>query len=332
MIIEQAHSAAEWNRYLNECRRPNLMQAWEYGEAKADLSSWSVERHVFKSGGRFAGLAQVFVREVPFIGRLLAWVNRGPLCAAGDGEGDVDVARMLGELRGLYAISQGAYLRVAPPLVGDAESVSPFRIDGFTHSERLGWASSLIDLSQPIDCLRRNLDKKWRNCLSKAEKQDIKVEWLTDEASVEEFAGDYAQDQKIRGYSTRVTPDLVRRLRRSFRDNPPAVIRASRNGTRLGSVLMVRYADRAEYLAGVIGGEGRNLYAGQLLLWNAVTGFAGVCKYLDLGGMHPTRTPAGIFHFKAGLGGAPYSYINELEAKNSLVSKAFSRVCGCLGV
>ncbi|HEV2386509.1 MAG TPA: GNAT family N-acetyltransferase [Candidatus Acidoferrales bacterium] len=284
---------------------------------------------LFRTDGRVVGMAQVLSRQLPWVGRVLAWVNRGPLCLGESEEMPATLRGMLEVLRKRYVGSQGAYLRVAAPVLRDSHEADWVDLPGFACSLRPGWASSLIDLSQPVEALRRNLDKKWRNCLAKAERLRLRVDCQTDRGALDGFASRYGCFVKARNLSTRVTPELVRLLGRALPDAPPLVIVSSSNGTHLGSILVVRYADRAEYLAAVIDEAGRAMNVGQLLLWRAITELKSVCRWFDVGGMHPELTPAGIFHFKEGLGGVAYRYANEIDAHGSLVSRLLRGVCNC---
>ncbi len=307
------------------------MQAWEYGDVKAKLAGWDVERILFRRDGQVIGVAQVLCRQLGWIRRALVWVNRGPLCLE-ESHGQADLGGMLEWLRQRYVNSQGAYLRVAAPVLRDSDEAGWVGLDGFVCTARPGWASSLLDLSQPVEILRRNLAKNWRNGLVKAEKLQLAVECRTDEEALNDFASRYERFLKARKLSTRVTPALVRLLGKALGDAPPLVIVSRAKETHLGSILLVRYADKAEYLAGVIDEPGRAVNIGQLLLWRAIAELKTVCRWFDVGGMHPELTPGGIFHFKAGLGGVAYRYANEIDAHRSLVSGLVRGACHCAGI
>jgi len=91
---------------------------------------------------------------------------------------------------------------------------------------------------------------------------------------------------------------------------------------KLGSILIARYGDTAEYLVGAVGPEGRAQNAGQFLLWNAIVVMkqAGV-RHFDLGGIHPEKTPKGILHFKQGVGGVPYALTGEFDVARGLMAR-----------
>jgi hypothetical protein len=305
------------------------MQAWEYGEAKKARGDWLSDRVVFAENGRTAGIAQVLIKKYPMVGHALAWVNRGPLCLGG-AEDSAATASMLDLLRERYVESQGAYLRVAPPLNGNLGNPVSFTVAGFYPSPRAGWSSAILDLTQPEDAIRAGLSKKWRNSLVKAEKQDLQLEYRDDSARFEEFIGEYRRFLERKAFPTRVTPGLLRELGKAA-GIPPVVISARKGSAVLGSVLIVRYGVTSEYLAGVMEEEGRGLNVGQLLLWRAVVEMKRSCLKFDLGGMDPLDTGSGISRFKAGLGGIHYRYVNEIESDGSFVSKMMRFVCQCVG-
>ena len=83
----------------------------------------------------------------------------------------------------------------------------------------------------------------------------------------------------------------------------------------LGSVLMTFYGETAEYLAGNTTDYGRRLGAGHLMLWRAIEIVQGRgYQHMDVSGMDPVRTSAGILTFKKGLNPKPYQFANNLYA------------------
>ena len=126
------------------------------------------------------------------------------------------------------------------------------------------------------------------------------------------FLGEYRDFVAARGFSTTVTPELLAALGRHM---PLVIYRATLDGTPLGSALIARYGEGAEYLAGTLLDAGRAYNAGQFLLWRAMQEMKqGNVARFDVGGMDELLTPKGIYDFKFGLGGTPYRYANELEA------------------
>ncbi|MBF0093620.1 MAG: GNAT family N-acetyltransferase [Alphaproteobacteria bacterium] len=305
----------EWTGLITGLQGLSLLQTWEYGEAKAAGGPWRVERGVFLSGGEIIGAVQAMVRPLPLVGGGLVWINRGPLWRR---DAEDRVGEML-RLAGEAWLARRFYVRAQPPLLcvqaqPPLPSLSP--VPGFQATGRAGWASALIDLTLPEETLRRQLGQKWRNVLNKAERQPLTLRIGDDAPEFEAFLAAHGQFLDGRGFATSLTPELLRRLREFCpREHRPVSLLASMGEDVVGSVLIGRYGDTAEYLSGNLSDEGRKAGAGQLLLWRALCDAKarGAVRF-DLGGMDDARTPPGIYRFKAETGGAPYRLAEEIEA------------------
>lgn len=292
-FVSVGDDAAAWGHRLARYPAVPLTQTGGYGAARAESGAWRVERGVIERDGREVAVAQVLVRGLPIVGGGLAWVGRGPLAPSAD---------VLVALRKHYVDGRGLYLRVAPPVSGLLE------VPGFRVTDTPGWASATIDLRRDLAALRAALDQKWRNGLNKAERSGARVE----RGTLDGFLSEYRDFVAARGFSTTVTPELLAALGRHM---PLVIYRATLDGTPLGSALIARYGDGAEYLAGTLLDAGRAYNAGQFLLWRAMEEMKqGNVARFDVGGMDELLTPKGIYDFKFGLGGTPYRYANELEA------------------
>ena len=304
----------DWRRVTERFANLSLPQTWAYGEAKARTGPWRVERGLFQDGTRTIGAVQVLLRPLP--GGMpggLAWISRGPLWQSDSETDDGRLAPLLAALRRNYVDQRGLYLRIAPSLAADSLAAAT----GFAATGTAGWASARLDLRGSVETLRGGLQQKWRNVLNKAERSAMTVERETAEAGSERFAAfleDYRGFLADRRIATTVTPDLLRALAAGG-DGALDLLAATDGGQVLGWTLIARAGATAEYLAGVVGDEGRRRGAGQCLLWQAVLGAkAQGCAVFDLGGLDPDLTPEGIRHFKEGLGGVPYRLTDEIEA------------------
>lgn len=311
---------AAWEAALAGLDGANLLQSWAWGAAKAEEGGWTVERLEFGAGAAPTALAQVMIRRLPFGLGGLAWINRGPLMVSGQDPGPV-----FGALRRRYA-GAGLYLRVAPAL---GELTVPV---GFRPAGRLGWASAILDLTRPEDELRRALHGKWRNVLNKAEREGPSVDGA--EIGLDGFLDGYGRFLREKSVPTTVTPHLLAALERHSLENLRPLAYVARRGDEVvGGVLLARYGRGAEYLAGFGTEAGRRLGAGQLLLWRGlIDARRRGARFLDLGGLDPDRTPAGIQDFKNGVRGIPYRLAEEVEAlgPNPLARIVRSRVARSL--
>ena len=74
----------EWNEYYNSCQENNLIQSWEYGEAKCESeNSQPIRLLIFNDKKSIIGIAQVIFKRIPFVG-FVCRMNRGPLLLGND--------------------------------------------------------------------------------------------------------------------------------------------------------------------------------------------------------------------------------------------------------
>ncbi|MSO93462.1 MAG: GNAT family N-acetyltransferase [Rhodospirillales bacterium] len=318
-LLINASGQQEWDGLLAGYRDLSLMQCWAYGEAKARTASWRVERGVVLDGDRPTGLFQALVRPLPIIAGGLAWINRGPLWRPHDGGADsARLVAMLGAIARHYR-QRGLYVRIAPAAPEQSFPRDGLREAGLADAGTPGWASARVDLSQPVDAIRGRLEQKWRNSLAKAERTGLDVRSGTDDALFRAFLAAHARHLEERKFETTVTVPFLETLQSLLpEDRKLVALVAYREEQPVASVLLASYGGTAEYLAGSVSPEGRPINAGQLLLWRAVQhakerGF----RTFDAGGLDADLTPKGIYHFKTGLGGAPYRLCPEIESADS---------------
>jgi len=307
------YSCVDWDQMILGAEGQSLIQSWEYGAAKADTGPWRVERGEFVADGHIIAVCQILLRDLPLIGGGLAWVNRGPLVLPAQSQvKEVNASVLIDALATNYCDQGAYYLRLAPPTVFAPASSKA------KATETLGWASATIDLSIDIETLRKNLNQKWRNCLNKAERLSLEVREGTDQETFAHFLKAHDGFLKAAGFDASLDSKLLACLQ----DHTPesrkmTALLAFDKGDMVGSVLIAKFGETCEYLAGNSTDHGRKNNVGQLLLWNAIVamkdqGF----KQFDVGGMDEFLTPSGILRFKKGLGGVPYRLANELESIN----------------
>lgn len=311
--------ARAWDELLAGFRDLSLMQCWAYGEAKAQGGSWHVERGVLLDGERPVAIFQALIRKLPIVAGGLAWINRGPLWRPRDGAADPGrLAAILTEIVRHYR-ARGLYVRIAPAAAEPLAPSDGLRDAGLADTGTPGWASAVLDLTQPVDVLRRGLEQKWRNSLVKAERAGLDVRSGSDDGIFRTFLDAHARHLEERKFETTVTVSFLETLQSLMpEDRKLEALIATQGDVSVASLLLASYGGTAEYLAGSVAPEGRPINAGQLLLWRAVEhakarGF----REFDVGGLDSDLTPRGIYHFKAGLGGMPYRLAPEIESADS---------------
>lgn len=307
----------EWNALVSGMDALSLMQTWEFAEAKARTGNWGVSRAIFRGGTETVAAVQCVIRKLPLVNRGLVWVNRAPLFADGAGEDAETRVAVLDELRRYWTRRKKMYLRMAPPFAASEANYAMLERAGYSRALTTdGWASDLLDLTMTEDALRKNLDGKWRNMLSKAERSGVSCEIGSTPELMAELMNDYAALLERIGPEASLSPSILTALQSLLPADRKMVVLAAREGGRkLGSILIALYGETSMYLVGAVNEEGRKLNANYHLIWNAIRemkwrGF----KWLDLGGVHPDLTPPGVLHFKRGAGGTPYRLMGDVDA------------------
>jgi len=160
-MVTREFSQEEWNDIVSGFDDLSLMQTWEYAEAKASGAPWKIERAIFCEGGQVVGAVQAMVRYIPWLGRGLVWISRGPLWR-GKSEADISMlVTMLDELRQYWAVERGMYLRILPTVFQGEVDSHRFIEHGYHPAKgSVVWASSIVDLSLPIEVLRSRFQQQ----------------------------------------------------------------------------------------------------------------------------------------------------------------------------
>ena len=327
------NNSSDWNEITDEFSDQNLIQREAYGTAKSAISAWNIERAIFLNDETIVGAVQVFIRSIPLTGRSLAWVNRGPLWQTGGAGNVAELSGMIDLLRRQYVGEKRGYLRVQPTVIEGTKDAEVLSIPEFVTTSVKGWASSTVNLTEPLDLLRSNLKQKWRNALNKAERAPIELRSGPDDHLLDVFIESQQAFYAARRMKPALDENLLRHLQSSL---PPShklrIFAVFENGSSIASALFASYGEKCEYLAGNSTQRGRQVNAGQLLLWNALAEYKndGI-KVMDLGGFDPERTPKGIYNFKRGLNGEFYRLMPEIEVGSpgilgAIIGKAITHI------
>lgn len=299
-----------WNALFAGLREPHLVQSAGYGEAQRVTEGWRVNRLVVELGGKEVAICQVLEKRLVGV-CVLSRINRGPMFL--EENPSADTVRAVYELlRCRWSYLRGGLLLIAPALRPDEEHHAMLTELGYRRRGVLGWMSSFILLDQDEESIRRHLKPSWRNHLRSAEKAGLQLDTSSSCEALEWIAARHSEHMeagKFRGPSAA----FLRAMHCSGPDDV-VVLRAVSEGEHVGGIIVVRFGQTAEYFVGWFSGSGRELNAGNFLLWNAVLEMKKRgCRQFDLGGLllaGGTRSDAYV-HFKRGMRGTEYSLIEE---------------------
>jgi Acetyltransferase (GNAT) domain len=320
-------TAAAWSELLGRFADANLYQTTSYGAlhwGEANLS-----RLVLRRDGEVVGIAQVRIIGLPVIKRGVAYLRWGPLCQLRGQELDLEtVRRMMLALQAEYVRKRRLFLRILPNAFVGSQRSTIFQAAFST----IGKVSSvptpaertfLLDLSPPLEELRKKLDQKWRNQLNRAEKNQLTIIEGNGMEAYDVFHQVYQKMWSRKQFETTVD---VNEFRRICGDLPAGfkfkILICEHQGKPVSSIVCSAIGHTGIYLLGATHDEGLNTKGAYLLQWTMIkwlkeNGF----KFYDLGGIDPEKNP-GVYHFKQGFSGQDVSRISPLEACEDWLSLA----------
>ncbi|MGC2769610.1 MAG: peptidoglycan bridge formation glycyltransferase FemA/FemB family protein, partial [Candidatus Acidiferrum sp.] len=181
----------------------------------------------------------------------------------------------------------------------------------------------VLDLSSSLDELRKKLDAKWRNKLSGAEKNNLKVVAGNGPQEYQTFCQLYYQMRQRKNFETTVDAEEFRRIQESLAEpHRMRILICENQGTPVVGLVASAMGDSAIYLLGATSDAGLNTKGAYLLQWTMIRWLKenGI-RWYDLGGIDPEGNP-GVYSFKRGLSGLDVCQTNPLVASDSALSSA----------
>ena len=299
----------EWNALVLTSPHVDFRQSWQWGAARVS-HGWAVVRAAVVAGEIALAAAQVLVRRLPGLGRIL-YAPRGPLLAAQD-TGAAEALRAVVEY--LRQQTGGIFVRVSPgPEAGDA--LAPLAETGFVAlPERWSlWNTPRnvmrLDLTGSERDLLARMTRKRRQHISTAARRRITTTIATDLPSLRVFHRLHVEHGRRQNYPVPPWPALVALHREFAPDDGLAVVSGRVAGELAGMLVGIRFGPVAHTLYVATTPAARRTAAGELLHWELIRwARAGGCRTLDLGSSctDVPPTPAdphyGIYRFKRELG------------------------------
>ncbi len=308
----------EWDLYWSRVIHANLMQSWEYGEAKKEAEGWEPIRLLFEDDANEPlALVQILTKTWPIIGGI-ARLNRGPLFfnlrALNDGsKNKLELLRYLKKI----AKDKRWWLFYLAPEIEVSENVQELLGKAGLKVRRdniASWGSARLSLEPDEGSLMTGLKGKWRNLLRKSHKNDLLINTTRSELSdVDSLLKFYGEAQKEKGFSG-ISLNLLRSLSNQKGKNWQFchyISKGKSSSDLAGMLVSIIHGDTATYLIGNTTTYGRKMNANYAMLWHAILDAKrNGCQWFDLGGINK-NTPSGIRHFKEGVKGDNYLLIGE---------------------
>jgi lipid II:glycine glycyltransferase (peptidoglycan interpeptide bridge formation enzyme) len=320
----------EWSRMLDWFEDANIYQTWAYGAVRWGRKNLS--HLVLKRNGDVVAMAQLRVVRPTKLNFGMAYLRWGPLCHRRGRELDAEVtASFARALHEEYVRKRRLLLQILPNAFVGTERGTLFQSAFFSFTREDSTPANLyrtfvVDLTPPLDQLRKNLDKKWRNQLTRSEKNGLTVIADTSAGRYEIFCRMYAQMLKRKAFETTVDIEEFERIQESLPEtHRMRILICEQSGLPVAGIVASAMGDSGIYLLGATSDDGLNSKGAYLLQWTMIqwlkeNGF----KSYDLGGIDPEGNP-GVYAFKKGFSGADVSQLSPFVACDNVVSSAIVR-------
>ena len=299
-------SADDWHQVLTEFQDSSVFQSLPFCLTDNRATRW--EHLLVRRGAELIAAAQVRLMSVPWTRSAVAYVFRGPMCHRVDREYDVTCRNLaLEALRREYLGRRRCQLRVALPmsLAPTSQVLSHLMNAGFTPARyRDPERTIILDLSRSLSELRQGLEKKWRNCLSSAERHGLDVHEGCDDTLFDQFLGPY---REMLARKQIAEPGDIRRFRAIQAALPESlkmrVFLVSDRGIPVAGAICSAIGRQGVFLFGATSDQGMQNKASYLAQWRVIEWLKlkGCAEY-DLHGANAKSNP-GVFAFKKGLCG-----------------------------
>jgi len=308
----------------------NIYQTAAYGGVR--WGEKNLSRIVLKRDGEVLGMAQFrIIRPTPLkFG--MAYLRWGPLWERRGRAFDPEVPlRMARAIEDEYLQERKLFVRILPNAFVASPRAAAFqsafsKFSGETNGPAEAYRTIVMDLTSPLEELRSGLDKKWRNQLSRSEKNGLTLIAGHGFEEYRLFREIYDQMYQRKAFHTVVDAEEFGRIQQALSESQQMqILICYDKGAPAAGLVASAMGDSAIYLLGATGHAGLNSKGAYLLQWTLIGWLKerGIKSY-DLGGIDPEGNP-GVYHFKKGLSGVDVCQIEPFAASNSAVSSGMVR-------
>ena len=297
---------AEWHKIIGQFSDANIYQTWSYDAIRCGEKN--ISHLVLRSKDKIIAVAQARIVCVPVIGLGAAYVRWGPLWQLRNQPADPTVFRLaVRALRNEYVCRRGLILRIFPELYDNTPNLCRDILleEGYAYAPKKGRLRTLIfDISPSIEDLRKKLHQKWRNCLNRAERNELEVIEGTDDSLFVDFIGIYQDLLQRKKFKE---PNDINEFRMIQRELPTdfkmRIFLCRSNGLSTTGAICTAIGTTGVYLFGATNDQGMANKGSYLVQWKVIQWMKNSgCRYYNLNGINPINNP-GTYHFKAGLSG-----------------------------
>lgn len=319
---------AGWHDVLDRFSDANIYQSWSYEAMRGGEQGTS--RLVLRKGVEVVAAAQARIVKTPLVNVGVAYFRWGPVWRTRARAPDPQcLALTLACIRDEYVRRRGLSVRILPYLHSDQrEALQPVLTNA--HYDLLPAETPqrtlLIPLAASLPELRVRLEQKWRNCLNRAEKNELVIEEGTDDELFEQFIRIHQEMRDRKRFEAMSDVNAFRAIQQDLPErHKMRVFLATAQGKLAAGVVSSKIGDFGIFLHGATSDSGMTSNASYLLQWRALEWLKahGADSY-NLHGINPVTNP-GTYRFKAGLcgrNGRDVHYLGTYESRAAGTAQA----------
>ena len=322
-----------WSQVLKQFDDASIYQTWSYDEVRC--GSEKISHLVLKKSGSIVAVAQSRIVRAPLLNAGVAYVRWGPVWQRHGSCLDEETFRQaVRALRNEYTCKRGLVLRVYPILFREPELrlANLLVEEGFSpQPSQRRERTLLLDLSLPIDDLRKGLSSHWRRGLRAAQKNDLEIIEGSGETLFGVFIELYRDMLKRKRFVEPNNIDEFKEIQRRLPDGfKMRVLLCKSRGDWCSGLVCSAIGSTALYLYGATSDVGLDKKGSYLLHWTLIEALQrqGIRIY-DLHGIDPLGNP-GTYRFKKDLCGSNGKDV-EFLGRFQTCTNPISYSCTALG-
>lgn len=320
-------SQEKWHEILQIFSDSTLMQTWSYGCVR--WGGKNLSHVLLRKGGNIVAASQVNIFKAPLLPFGLANVRRGPCWQVKGRPKDLETfRRMLQVLYQTYAVERGLLVRIVSNEIEDVTGTlhAILEEEGFHRDPDGIPAQTLImDLSYPLEELRRSLKRKWRRNLVLAERHNLTIASGVDDKIFQDLMTIYAEMRVRKKWEPVADGRYLARVQSAL---PPPLkmmcMNCLHNGQSVSGAAISKIGNTARLMLAATGNKGLDLRSSYLLQWRVLEWLkSSNVRWYDLCGINHLGQP-GVAQFKSGLAGKlglELDYLGVHLARNHPVTR-----------
>ena len=296
-------TVGEWRDFLNKAERTSWTQTFSYATAVAKVAHESTRFATLQKDSETIGV--VAIQELKLGPLHFVTITRGPLWFKGH-ENSENMKEFMHLMQKTFPKRPLRRIRWMPEWALEKELGFDFIEQAGFKKTKTTFETLWLDLTPSLEELKKKLNRKWRNHLSKAERSPLEISIDNKGAHLDQFLRSYdifKAQKKFEGPNGSFFKHEIETAR-PFKD--ALILWARLNDIPVAGVVVIKHGNSASYRVSWNTAEGRLHNAHFLLLWKAIEILKKMnIQHFDLGGILPDDND-GLNIFKLGMNGTRF--------------------------